>query len=115
MFYQGYPAESFYKVLKHMKNLADTSDSTVHMRSVANFFSKYGIQNKSLGLMEEHADEALENYADRTLAYDDYGRLYHILSRSQEKDAAKKRNQLLDDILSVSIAIDFSLTLILLN
>ena len=102
IFYQGYPAESFNKVLKHMKNLADTSDSTVHMRSVANFFSKYGIQNKSLGLIEEHADEALENYVDRTLAYDDYGRLYHILSRSQEKDAAKKRNQLLDNFLSVS-------------
>ena len=111
IFYQGYPAETFNKVLNHLEKLADTSESTVFMKSVARFFSKYGIQNKSLGLMEKQVEEQLERYAESDLAYESYGILYQILSRSQEKDCDQKRNQLLDDFLSVSIAYQVNLVL----
>ena len=107
--YQGYPAETFNKVLNHLQKLADTSKSTVFMRSVARFFSKHGIPNKSLGLMEKQVEETLERYGEAALAYESYGRLYQILSRSQEKDCDQKRNQLLDDFLSVSMAYQVNL------
>ena len=102
LLYQGYPAESFNEVLRQLKKFANTADSPVYMRGVTKFLSKYGIQNNSLELMEEHFDEKLEDYANDDLAYIGFGRLYRILSFSQENDATKKRNQLLDVFLSVS-------------